>query len=266
MDLNTFGMTNTISTILNSRTDDSYRAIASFLVPRMRDLESVGVREIMEGAFVSRSAVRRFCNLLGYSSWNHLKSSFSANVFPSDLRHRDMTLSVSDYRAQLDARLDSVLDEIRSCVTDEDVRALASEISACDEVTLVCPSNTIGNLLRFQQEMLYAGKYVNLVADVYDSHRISEGERGSLIITVSVTGGFAATADVWVRRQPGEKALVTADGGHPVRSSYDCLCLLSRGDVKADDLGVWCKYGVAYYFDLLSACYLSECADAARRA
>ena len=73
MDLNNFGIMNSLMTIIDSQANDNDKAIARYIVSNARRIDSIGVQELANKAFVSRSAVRRFCNKLGYSSWNDLK-------------------------------------------------------------------------------------------------------------------------------------------------------------------------------------------------
>lgn len=258
MSLNSFGMVNSLVAILNGRTDDSNRAIASYLAGQIHAIDTVTVQMIIDGAFVSRSAVRRFCNQLGYSSWNDLKASFSLNVFPSDLRHRDLSLSLEDYRSVLDEQIALIVRDLREQVPSETVRVLARLIANYVDVAFVCPSNTMGVMIRFQEEMLFAGRSIELISDVYSTWEPSSSSDEALMVVVSVTGGFALEADSWVREQPGKKVLVTANTAAQTIETYDEVLYVSGEQRALDELGAFGKYGITYFFDLLSACYINE--------
>ncbi len=258
MSLNSFGMVNSLVAILNGRTDGSNRAIASYLAGQIHAIDDVTVQMIIDGAFVSRSAVRRFCNQLGYSSWNDLKASFSLNVFPSDLRHRDLTLALEDYRQSLDEQIARIVRDMREHVSSEVVRSLARLISVHSNVAIVCPSNTMGVLVRFQEEMLFAGRSIELISDVYSAWDPINPMGEALVMVVSVTGGFAQEADDLVRELPGKKVLVTANASAPATDTYDEVFCVSGEERNLDELGAFGKYGITYFFDLLSACYINE--------
>ena len=259
MDLTGFGVANTLTAMLNSRTRDSNYAIAEYLVQRIREVKEISVQDIMGGAFVSRSAVRRFCNQLGYGGWSDLQDRFSDNVFPSDLRHRNMGLPLEDYKKDLDGLLLAMSRNMEGSFSLEIIEDLAQEICESNHIVFVCPSNTIGVLLRFQEEMLFTGKYVELVSDVY-SNRSVDMRDGSdvLVVMVSVSGLFARSANEWIGAQSGRKILVTAGKSDWFEDAYDAIYQIGGGILEQDELGVFCKYGIAYFFDLLSACCMNR--------
>ena len=152
-----FGLLNIISSIINEERDGNDVAIARYLISNLRNSEAINVSAITERAHVTRSAVRRFCNRLGYQSLSELKNSFSQLVFPSDFRHRDPNLSFNEYRAELDIRMMEMYAEVESRISDALLDELAYEIAQHRNVELLCTNNVSGNLMRFQQEMFFAG-------------------------------------------------------------------------------------------------------------
>lgn len=87
--INDFDVLNRISSIINSEFGSNDAAIARYLIAHIRRSSEINVAAITRDAFVTRSAVRRFCNRLGYQSLSDLKESFTQSVFPSDLSHRE---------------------------------------------------------------------------------------------------------------------------------------------------------------------------------
>lgn len=259
MNANSFGLLNSLAGILNSQRRDSDYAIARYLVSRMDNLSAVSVNDIMDQAYVTRSAVRRFCNRTGFSSFSDFKQHVTTAAYPSDLNHRILTADLGAYRAKLDAGIAAVFHELGQTVTDDTVRSFAQSLRDHDHVVLVCANNTSGILERFQQELLYARKLVQLATETYQE-RLSDTCRDAacLTVVVSASGVFAAGSAKVVDNLAAEKHLVTANADPDLAARFDRTYCLSTQPLDHDRLGLFGKYGIAYFFDLVSACYLSE--------
>lgn len=68
VNINDFDVLNRISSIINSEFGSNDAAIARYLIAHIRRSSEINVAAITRDAFVTRSAVRRFCNRLGYQS------------------------------------------------------------------------------------------------------------------------------------------------------------------------------------------------------
>ena len=68
VNINDFDVLNRISSIINSELGSNDAAIARYLIAHIRRSSEINVAAITRDAFVTRSAVRRFCNRLGYQS------------------------------------------------------------------------------------------------------------------------------------------------------------------------------------------------------
>lgn len=254
-----FGLLNTISSIINEEHGGNDAAIAHYLVSNIRDSDAINVSAITERAHVTRSAVRRLCNRLGYQSLSELKKSFSQLVFPSDFRHRDPNLSFSEYRAELDVRIMEMYAEVEGRVSDALLNELADEIARHRNVELLCANNTSGNLTRFQQEMFFAGKIVRV--NTQDGGRPpmqAETYNDSLVIVVSVSGMFARELDERIWTRTAKKELITAFANKDTASRFDRTFYLSERGNGIDELGIYSKYAITYLFDLLSSCYITK--------
>lgn len=254
-----FGLLNIISSIINEERDGNDVAIARYLISNLRNSEAINVSAITERAHVTRSAVRRFCNRLGYQSLSELKNSFSQLVFPSDFRHRDPNLGFNEYRAELDIRMMEMYAEVESRISDALLDELAYEIAQHRNVELLCTNNVSGNLMRFQQEMFFAGKIVRLnTQDNGKPPMRVETYHDSLVIVVSVSGMFARELDERMWGRTAKKVLITAFSSKDTASRFDKAYYLSgRGD-GIDELGVYSKYAITYLFDLLSSRYITK--------
>ena len=254
-----FGLLNIISSIINEEHDGNDVAIARYLISNLRNSEAINVSAITERAHVTRSAVRRFCNRLGYQSLSELKRSFSQLVFPSDFRHRDPNLSFNEYRAELDIRMMEMYAEVEGRISDSLLDELANEIAQHHNVELLCTNNVSGNLTRFQQEMFFAGKIVRLnTQDNGKPPMRVETYHDSLIIVVSVSGMFARELDERMWTRTAKKVLITAFSSKDTASRFDRAYYLSDRGNGIDELGVYSKYAITYLFDLLSSRYITQ--------
>ncbi len=254
-----FGLLNKISSIINDADDSNDAAIARYLISNIRRSDAINVTAIAERAHVTRSAIRRFCNRLGYQSLSELKRSFSQLVFPSDFRHRDPNLSFSDYRAELDVRIMEMYAEVETRISDELLEELADDIARHQHVELLCTNNVSGNLMRFQQEMFFAGKIVRLVTESESKLTAwTESLNDSLIIVVSVSGMFARELDDRLWSRTAKKILITAFGNAETAARFDRTYYLSERGNGIDELGIYSKYAITYLFDLLSSRYITK--------
>ena len=149
--------------------------------------------------------------------------------------------------------------EVESGVSDIVIKHLADEIEGHKNVEIWCTNNVSANLVRFQQEMFYAGKIVRMVAgtNVAELKNVEDASQ-SLIILVSVSGLFASQAREYLDCRSGRKILITAFSNDDNARSFDRVYRLGNAGNGIGRLGVYSKYAMTYFFDLLSSCYLSR--------
>ncbi len=78
--------------------------------------------------------------------------------------------------------------EVESGVSDIAIKHLADEIDGDKNVEIWCTNNVSANLVRFQQEMFYAGKIVRIVAGANVAELKNMGMLQPLQVLVSVSG------------------------------------------------------------------------------
>ena len=112
--------------------------------------------------------------------------------------------------------------EVESGVSDIAIKHLADEIDGHKNVEIWCTNNVSANLVRFQQEMFYAGKIVRIVAGANVAELKNMGDASqSLIILVSVSGLFASQAREYLDCRSGRKILITAFSNDDKSRSFD---------------------------------------------
>ncbi len=260
VNIHDFRLLDLISQIINSNDSSNDVSIARFLINHLQVADSIRVSRIMKEAYVTRAAVRRFCNHLGYTNLSELRSSFSRVVFPSNIRFRNMSEKPEAYHSILDNELSKMFADIRLHINDGLICSCAYDIYQHESVEILSANNISGNLIRFQQEMFYAGKIVRLtsISDIIKEASYRESPNKVLIIVISVSGKFAKEIDAYVCGRTARKVLITAFCNKTTPSHYDSTLFISSAGNGIDKYGIYAKYGITYLLDLLSSCYISR--------
>lgn len=258
MNINNLGLLNSLSFIMNEGIKDSDYAITVYIVNNLYRINDITINMIIDESYTSRSAVRRFCNRLGYDNFSDFKASITQLIFPSNLRHREFK-SLEDHREHLNMLLLEIIKDINLTFSDNQINQIVEKIHKSEKVILLCANNTSGDLIKFQQELIYANKVINIVSNAYTNNRIVKDlDSHSLIITVSASGKFAEIANSWIKEMYGEKLLITANRDPLFTPIYDEIFHISQASFSNDYLGIYGKYGIVYIFDLISASYLYQ--------
>ena len=252
-----FELLNSFGAVLNSDQRNSDYSIACYLIPRLAHIQDVSITQIVDEAYVTRSAVRRFCNRMGFTSFSDLKDSITSALFPSDLNGRDLGQSLASYRSALDSGIRRMFVQMERTIDNDTIDGLARYLCEHQRVLLACAGNTTGVLDRFQQELFFAGKHTEVITAEYEK-RLTEisSQDSTLLLVVSASGVFAHSFEYWLRQANADKILITANLELVGWDAFDRVLCLSEDQEGRDSLGIYGKYGISYFFDLLSASYL----------
>lgn len=262
MNVNNLVLLNSLSFIINEGITSSDYSIAEYLLRNIHNIERITVNKIVDEAFVSRSAIRRFCNSLGYENFTDLKNSLSDIIFPSNIHLRKFK-HIKTYKAELIEGLSEMIDDINKSITNADIDHIVELINQYEDISIISANNTSSNLLKFQQELFYAKKIIKLVSNHVDNIRAENFTKNkSLIIIVSVSGVFAKAINNIVKGLNGKKVLITAYRNQCLEKTYDQIFYISNktntknNQFWIDKMGLYGKYGVTYIFDLISEHYI----------
>lgn len=258
MNINNFGLLNSLYGIVNNGEQDNDYAVATFILHNIHRIQEISINEVIDESFTTRSAVRRFCHRIGYDNFSEFKQSFSKLVFPSNLTFRHF-LPIEDYRQSRHNEIQQMLDDLDQQISNETVVEIVSLISQYKKVVLVCANNTSGDLIRFQQELLFVEKIVFVISDVYeDNNLLNNVDEETLVIVVSASGTFASEADKWIQSLSSYKVLITGNQNLNFQQTYQKIYLLSQQHIDNDYSGVYGKYGITYLFDLIAESYFYQ--------
>lgn len=258
MNINNFGLLNTLFGIINNGEQDNDYAVAAFLLRNIDRVKDLSVNEVIDQAYTTRSAVRRFCQRIGYDNFSQFKQSITQIIFPSNLTYRQFS-TIHDYRKQRSFEIQTMVDDINTVMTDEQIGEIATLLHQYERVLLVCANNSSGDLVRFQQELLFANKIVSVVSDSYTANnRLNAVDEETLLLLVSTSGTFALEANQWLQSLPGHKILITGNTDPRFKQTYDQIYWISQQHIENDFSGVYGKYGMTYLFDLIAEYYLFQ--------
>lgn len=257
MNMNNLGLLNVLGNIINEGKTNSDYAITKYILENIKQLDDLTVYQIMDEAFVSRSSIRRFCQKLGYGNFSELKETLTDIIYPSNIHLREFE-PLESYRLKLNRELNAMLKDINSIVINENIEHLANLIHKFDNVIFLNANNTSPNLVKFQQELFYAGKTIQIVDNHQGLMNIKNtlNDENILLIVVSISGVFAEAVQDTLINIEEQKVLISANRSKKLAQSYNDVFYISNHDVVEDKLGLLGKYGITYLFDLISQFYI----------
>lgn len=261
MNINNLGLLNILGTIINEEHHNSEYAIAEFILNHIDEVSSLTINRIVDEAFVSRSAVRRFCIRLGFQNFSELKSSLTDIIFPSNIHLRSFG-PIKGYRIELLDGLIYMLRDMNKMITDKDIKYFVKLLHEYENVYVICSNNTSSNLFKFQQELFFAKKVVKLVNNVFNEATFENVSKdSSLLLVISVSGAFARAINDTLKNVEATKILFTANKNYNFIDTYNQMYFINdhdhwNNDIWDDELGLIGKYGITYLFDLISEEYI----------
>jgi DNA-binding MurR/RpiR family transcriptional regulator len=257
MEINNLGLLNSLSSIINvGKSDNIEYVLAEYILKNLYRISNVSILEITEECFTSRSAVRRFCEQLGYENFSKLKSSVTRLVFPSNLRFRDIT-EYSSYQSRIKSLIDDMILDIDEQFNLEKINFLCQLIHKDVNVVFLCANNTSGTIVKFQQELMFASKVTRVISTSFTKNEVLKTLTDEdIIITVSASGKFAELSLEFVNSLKGHKFLITGNQEQNLKNVYENVCYISKNSITNDYLSIYGKYGITYILDLLSMQYI----------
>lgn len=179
--------------ILNSSDADSadYR-IADYLIRNIDHLVAVGIQDVADACFVSKSTVSRFCRRIGFADFNAVVQSIH-NVQMRDYKRFDEYLDLEP-QAMTDAYLDQAIDcmlKVREAATPEVLGNLAELLASYDKIGIFGQMQSYSVALNFQFELASLGKYASCFSMMPEQEEfVMNAGKDTLVIVVSSGGKY----------------------------------------------------------------------------
>lgn len=243
--INSSGLLNALIGIVNTNDEDESKLVmAKYFLKNFDRLHEINIFDAAEECFVTRASIRRFAKSLGFDNFKNLKtdvkeygyySEFMDEENYSDLLVQRITQMAIDCNGCLKDQLTTILDYIDS---SEQVIFLASDIygSRCTE---------------FQKSMILAGKMVRVVSHNFTENKLLENlNEDTLLITISISGGFAADVNDFVKEFRCKKLFFTTVDNPMFTDNYDLVLQLSS-DSLSQTKTVYHTFAVEYCLDVI---------------
>jgi len=257
VEINNLGLLNSLSLIVNAgKSDNIEYVLAQYILKNLYRISSVSISEITDECFTSISAIRRFCEQLGYDNFSKLKSSVTKLVFPSNLRYRDIE-EYSNYQSLIKSLINDMIIDIDEHFNFEKISYLCQLLHKDVNIVFLCANNTSGTIAKFQQELMFASKVTHVISNSFTKNNVLKSfNEGDIIITVSASGKFAELSLEFVKSLKGHKFLITGNRDQSLKSAYEDVFYISKNSISNDYLSIYGKYGITYILDLLSMQYI----------
>lgn len=256
MNTHNLGLLDTFVSIINEEEGTVDFSITEYLIQNIHHIESITINEIMDEAYVSRSSIRRYAHRLGYGSFTLLKENITNIIFPSNIHLRSFH-GTEVYKEKLKIGLDSLFEDMNEVINYELIEEIGKDIYEHQRIVILSASNTTANMLKFQQELFYANKIVKLINSnqLKDYKKVYKNDE-TLFIVISVSGVFAKEIQEDMQHVISKKYLLTVNRKRSLAKDFTKTIYLSGEDKREDVDGLMSKYGVTYFFDLLSEHYI----------
>lgn len=255
MNINNFGLLTSLFHIINLGEKDSDFVISLYLLKNLKNIKNLTINNIIDETYTSRSAIRRFCNRIGYNNFTEIKETVNNIVFPSNLNFRE-NFPTEMFRMNRRNQLTNMFNDINTLFTGKVINEIVDLLAEFDYVFILCANNTSSILERFQQEILYAEKIIYVVSNSYTTNELIKfNHENALIVVVSASGTFASEL-TQLAYSHSKKILFTGNKSHVLQNVYDKVYYLSKESMIIDSDGIYGKYGISYLFDLIAEEYL----------
>ena len=236
--------------VLNENDIDSTSyAIARYLLDNYSRIGEVGIEEIMQACFVSRSGVRRFYRSIGFDNLSDARGYADEHArlkrlycgYASDTGYG---YSLAELVAESLANVDQLL-------YDGKIDELAQLIHDAREVIIVASGMSGSGLADLQVALNVLGKTPLVVTDSTNPEEVlGRMEEGDLLIVISITGYFAAHYGTCIRSCKATTALVTTSEEPALLGAFDHLYRLGPY-VGMRHRSPYSSYGISFFCELL---------------
>ncbi|MCR4998597.1 MAG: hypothetical protein K6A05_02010 [Lachnospiraceae bacterium] len=255
-----FSMLSSLLSVLNSNEEDNIHVVlAKYMLEHIREIGSLSIYTVADDCFTSRSSVQRFVQHLGFESFTALKENGVEN-----LAHWDKFIEYEDhpdYPEFLSHSVAQMADSITAAYSHQSMRNLCELIYNSQNVLLLIAETSSSAIREFQQGMIAFGKIMRLMTDSHSNMElISQMQPDDLILVCSVTGNFAMGISSDLEDTAAKKALVTMNRTERLTNDYSNIFYIGSENVSRNTIqavrGVYGRYGLTYYLDLLANVYL----------
>lgn len=259
-----------MSIVNNTSTGTLEYQLASYFLDQYNHFERLNIFDVADQCYCSRASVRRFCKKIGFSNFVEMKKHFINYEFQQ--RQYTNRVQVDNFRKMTAGKLLSMINDIDQTLDDARLEVVAQKMHQSKNVIIFVVDTAATMAKFFQQEMFFCGKTVKVVTDYSDSltfgdmraaqsanhSSIAALGKDDLLITISVTGLFAAATLDIVNYCAAYKMLFTLNRDAELRECYDDVFYISKNEDNPRVFTEYTVYGINYIFDNLFYLYYNR--------
>ena len=236
--------------VLNENDIDSTSyAIARYLLSNYDRIGEVGIEEIMQACFVSRSGVRRFYRSIGFENLSNARGY--ADEYARMRRLYCGYAADTGYGYGLAELVAQVLANVDQLLYDGKIDELAQLIHDAREVVIIASGMSGSGLADLQVVLGVLGKMPLVVTDSTNPEEVIDRmEEGDLLLVISITGFFAAHYGVHIRECKATTAIATTSEEPTLLNAFDYVYHLGPY-VGMRHRSPYSSYGISFFSELI---------------
>ena len=235
--------------------DATSHVLAGYFIKNFDRLSHLGINDVMRECFCSRSAVRRFCQSIGFDNFSEVRDmAYEWDIFRHYFLSADKELGPGfDLRGELDRLFESI--DRRTAAGELD--GLVRDIHDSRSTTLFSADPSANELKEFQRAMVVEHCVIRLVTESAPAaDAIKALGPDDLLIAVSSSGAFVERQSEQLKATSARRVLVTANPEAEVCSLFDEVIAIGDELQRNRPLHrMYSTYGVAYLFDRVFSLY-----------
>lgn len=244
--VNKYGYLNALIGMINTYDeDDSKVVIAKYLLEHFDHVHKLNIFDVADECFVTRASIRRFSKHIGFDNFRDLKSDLEPYQFYHAINE------VNDYPQHLANEITMMANDCNECLHQQ-ISDILQYMKSCKTIIFLVSDIYSTRCVEFQKEMILAGKMVRIVSHNFTENKLLKHiSQDDLLITISVTAGFAQHINSFVKEFQCKKAIITTSQEPLFKELYDLVLQLGRSELPQTKT-IYHMFAVEYYLDIIA--------------
>lgn len=244
--INKYGLLNSLLSIINNLDEsDSKVVIAKYLLSNFDTIENINIFDAADECFVTRASIRRFCQYIGFENFRDLKSE------KPSYNYYKLETDTKPYPDFLASQISEMVVECNKNLLPQ-LEHMVERMIESDEIVFLISDIYTSRCLEFQKEMILSGKMVRIVSHHFDDNRIlMEMKEKTLLVVISITGGFVKKMKSFIQPLHAKKILMTSISDQEILEEFHYVLTIGNPYLPPSKT-IYHTFAVEYYLDILS--------------
>lgn len=244
-EINKYGLLNALLGIINNFDEsDSKVIIAKYFLRNFDRIDEINIFDAADECFVTRTSIRRFAKFIGFDNFRTLKSDHEHYNYYKN------TEDVTDYPVYLAEQMSKMVLDLSQRIGPE-IDTIIEKMIDCNEIVFLASDIYSSRCLEFQKEMILSGKMVRVVSYNFSDNKILGNiHPDSLLVVISISGGFISQIDKFTRNINCRKVIMTSVKDAALLKNYDLVLPVGENDQPAAKT-IYHTFAVEYFLDVI---------------